>query len=223
MKILLIEDEKDLADSLKQNFEAECFAVDWAEDGEKGSFMARTNDYDIILLDYVLPEKNGAQVCKEIRDDERDTPIVILTVKSELPIKINLFNLGADDYIVKPFSYQELLLRMKAILRRPKRIESETVKTKDIIIDPDNQEVRNQNNNKKVHLTRREFMLLEYLARNKGKIISRGSLMEHVWDMNVDPFSNTIESHILNLRRKIEKITPKKIIHTIPGRGYRIE
>ena len=222
MKILLIEDEQELADSLKQNLEADCYVVDFAENGEKGSFMARTNHYDIIILDYVMPGKNGAEVCKEIRDDGKDVPIVMLTVKSEIDIKINLFNLGADDYILKPFSYRELVARLEAILRRPKKIQNDIIKIGDIIIDKEAQEVRNQDNNKKVYLTRREFMLLEYLARNEGKIVSRSTLMEYVWDMNADPFSNTIESHILNVRRKLEKITKKKLIDTVPGRGYKM-
>lgn len=222
MKLLLIEDEKELAESLKQNLEAECFTVDWAENGEKGSFMARTNDYDIILLDYIMPIKKGDRVCKEIREDGKDTPIIMLTVKSEISSKINLFNLGVDDYITKPFSYRELTARLRAILRRPKKIKSDTTTIGDIVIDPWAQEVRNINNKKQIYLTRKEFMLLEYLSMNQGKIVSRGTLMEHAWDMNADPFSNTIESHILNLRRKIKKLTQKKIIKTIHNRGYRI-
>jgi len=222
MKILLVEDEQELADSLKHNLEAECYAVDWAPDGEKGSFMARTNEYDVIILDYIMPKKDGAQVCEEIRKDGKDTPIIMLTVKSELSAKINLFNLGADDYLTKPFSYEELLARLKAILRRPKKIQNEVITIGDIAIDPANQEVKNKKTDKTIYLTRREFMLFEYLARHKGSIVSRGSLMEHVWDMNADPFSNTIESHILNVRRKLEKLTTKKLIETIPSRGYKI-
>ena len=222
MRLLLVEDEKELAESLKLNLEAECFAVDIALDGEKGSLMARTNDYDIILLDYILPTKKGDQVCKEIREDGKDTPIVMLTVKSEISSKVNLFNIGADDYITKPFSFQELVARLKAILRRPKKISRQKISIGGVIIDPDKQEIRNEKNNKQVYLTRKEFMVLEYLAKNQGKIISRGELMEHVWDMNADPFSNTIESHILALRRKLEKIIAKKIIKNVPRRGYRI-
>lgn len=222
MKLLLIEDEEELAQTLKQNLEAECFAVDWAENGDQGSFMARTNDYDIILLDYVMPGKNGDRVCTEIRKDGKDIPIIMLTVKSEISEKVNLFNLGVDDYITKPFSYKELMARIKAILRRPKNIKNEILTIEDIIIDPSAQEIRSTNNKKQIYLTRKEFMLFEYMARNQGKILSRGTLMEHVWDMNADPFSNTIEAHVLNIRRKLTQLTKKKIIKTIHNRGYRI-
>lgn len=221
MRILLIEDEKAIINFLKPSLESECFIVDVAEDGERGSFLARTNEYDLIILDYIMPKKNGAQVCREIRKEGKDVPIIMLTVKSDIDDKVNLFNAGVDDYITKPFSLGELLARVKAILRRPRRSEREILKVDDLTFDTKSYAVKR--GAKEIYLTRKECALLEYLMKNKGWVISRGMIIEHVWDINFDPFSNTIESHILNLRRKIDLPDKKKLIHTLPGRGYKID
>ncbi len=221
MRILLIEDEKKLATFLKGKLEEKCFTVDIAHDGEKGSFFARTNDYDLIVLDNVLPKKSGPEVCKEIRDRGRHMPILVLSVKTETDAKIELLNAGADDYLAKPFSFEELLARIGALLRRPRHIEGQVLSVDDLTVNATTYTITR--NKKEVYLTRKEFTLLWYLVRNKGVVLSRGMLLEHVWDMDTDPFSNTIEAHIASLRRKLEPRGARKLIKTVPGRGYKIE
>lgn len=221
MRILVIEDEKEISDFLKANLESDCFAVDVASDGEKGSFLARTNPYDLIILDYMLPKKNGNEVCKEIREQKNKTPILMLSVKTEVEDKVSLLNGGADDYLAKPFAYSELLARVRALLRRPNTLHDDTLSFDDLELDIPRQSVRRGGH--EIYLTRKEFMLLEYLMRNQGIVLSRAMIMEHVWDMNADPFSNTIETHILSLRKKLHTPKRHKIIRTLPGRGYKIE
>ncbi len=221
MRILIVEDEKDIRDFVAKSLRAESFAVDTAPDGEKGSFLARTNDYDLVILDNIMPKKSGLQVCQEIRADGKTVPILILSVKSETNTKVDLLNAGADDYLTKPFSLDELLARVRALLRRPKQIENEVLKIDDLVVDVNRQTV--QRAGQDIYLTRKEFALLVYLLKNQGLVLSRGMIMEHVWDMTADPFSNTIESHILSLRRKIDSQGKKKLIHTVPGRGYKID
>lgn len=220
MRILLVEDSKEIVNFLKPSLEAELFAVDVAEDGERGSSLGRTNDYDLIILDNILPKKSGLDVLREIRAKGKNTPIVVLSVKSEATTKVELLNAGADDYLSKPFSLEELLARIRALLRRPKQIEGDILTIDDLSLDIKKQTVTR--GRKDIYLTRKEYMLLEYLLRNKGIVLSRGMIMEHVWDMSVDPFSNTIESHILSLRRKIDRPNKKKLIYTVSGRGYKL-
>jgi len=221
MRILLVEDDSQISEFLKTSLESQGFAVDAANDGERGSFLARTNDYDLILLDYILPKKTGRQVCFEVREKDKKTPIIMLTVKSEAENVVDLLNLGADDYIAKPFSFEEVLARIKAVLRRPRESEPQAMAIGDLVLDVENNAVKR--GGKEIYLTCKEFALLEYLLKNKGKIVSRGKILEHVWDLSADPFSNTIEVHILNLRKKIDKGFRQKLIHTMPGRGYKID
>lgn len=221
MRILIIEDEKEIGSFLKENLESECFVVDWESDGNKGSYMARTNQYDLLILDNLLPGKEGSQICQELREMGQMVPILMLSVQSDIPRKVNLLNLGADDYLPKPFSYTELLARVKALLRRPTQFVGDTLRLDDLMLDTQSYAV--YRGERPIYLTRKEFELLEYLMRNKGKVLSRGMIMEHVWDINADPFSNTIETHVLNLRRKVDKNTKKRLIHTISGRGYKID
>jgi len=221
MRILVVEDQLEISNLLKFSLEAECFSVDVAEDGEKGSVLGRTNDYDVIILDNLMPKKTGLEVCQEIRRRGKTTPILVLSVKSDVATKVQLLNAGADDYLIKPFSLEELMARIRALLRRPDQVKDDVLHAKDVTLDAKKQIVTS--GGKEVYLTRKEFMLLEYLMRNRGTVLSRGMIMEHVWDMNADPFSNTIESHILSLRRKIDAGKKEKLIHTIPGRGYKID
>ncbi len=221
MRILLVEDEKDIVQFLKPSLESECFVVDVATDGEQGSFLGPTNNYDLIILDNMLPKKNGREVCTEIREAGKTTPILVLSVVEETDQKVGLLNAGADDYMTKPFSLGELLARMHALLRRPKKIESQILQIADLTLDTRKHLVKR--GGKEIYLTRKEFIFLEYLMKNPGVVLSRGMIMEHVWDMNADPFSNTIESHVLTLRKKIDTKGKKKLIRTVPGRGYKIE
>lgn len=221
MRILVIDDDLELRDFLRKNLESECFAVDTAGDGEQGSYLGRIHTYDLILLDEGLPGKTGLDVCREIRAAGKASPIIVLSPDAEVDVKITFLNSGADDYMCKPFSYRELSSRIRALLRRPARIILPTLEIDDLVLDTLNQTARR--GSKEIYLTRKEFALAEYLMRNSGSVVSRTSLLEHVWGDELDPFSNTIEAHILNLRRKIDKPSNKKLIHTIPGRGYTID
>jgi DNA-binding response OmpR family regulator len=223
MRILIIEDNKEIRDLLKIGLESEMFSVDTAEDGEAGSYSARTNEYDVILLDNILPKKTGEFVCKDIRSAGKTTPIIIVSMNVDIEEKTRLLNAGADDYVAKPFSFKELLARIRAVLRRPKHAEVEVLKNGHLSLNSATHEVRL--GDKPIYLTRKEFSLLELLLRHHGGVVSRGMILEHVWDMDGNPFSNTIETHIFNLRKKIEgnkRNTKSKLICNVPGRGYRI-
>ncbi len=220
MRILIIEDEKEIRSFLKKALQEEFFAVDTAEDGEEGSYMARTSDYDLVVMDNILPKKEGPKICEEIRTAGKTMPIIMLSVKSEASTKVDLLNAGADDYLTKPFSFEELLARIRALLRRPKQIEEEILQIDDMVLNVKEHIVKR--GEKEIYLTRKEFSLLEYMMRNHGVALSRGMIMEHVWDMNIDPFSNTIESHIMSLRRKIDTKGKPGLIQTISGRGYKM-
>lgn len=220
MRILVVDDDKSIRDFLKSSLEAECFVVDAASDGNKGARLALSNAYDLIILDNVMPKKKGLEVCQELRDEGIEIPIIILSVKSETTTKVSLLDAGADDYLHKPFSFQELLARINALLRRPKRIEQTILEKGELTIDAGKHAVFCRG--EEVRLTRKEFILLEYLMRNRGTVLTRGMIMEHVWDMNADPFSNTIDSHISSLRKKIRCSDEKSIIETVQGRGYLI-
>jgi DNA-binding response OmpR family regulator len=221
VRILIIEDEPELQSLLKTNLEDQGFFVDTATKGDKGSYLGRTNDYDAILLDYLLPEKQGDQICQEIRGAGKTCPILVVSVRSAIPDKIELLNMGADDYITKPFSFDELLARLRAVMRRPSNWQDTVLSIDNLIVDPIKYKAIRDDN--EIKLTRKEFGLLEFLLRNKGAVVSRGAIMEHVWDLNGDIFSNTIETHILNLRRKIDTKGYVKLIHTVSGRGYKID
>ncbi len=219
MRILIIEDDEYLRLSLKKALESDVYTVDHMADGINGSYIARTHDYNLIIIDYILPGKSGLEVLKEIRAKGVHTPIMIMSVRSEIDDKVSLLESGADDYIVKPFTYQEFRARTQALLRRNYKIIDETMTIDDLTIDISKTEVIKKG--EKIYLTRKEFMLLQSLARNPGKVITRAELLEEVWNRDSDPFSNTVEAHIRNLRKKLE--SDRKIIHTVPGRGYKIE
>lgn len=220
MRLLIVEDDPSLLSYLKTALQEECFAVDAATDGEQGSFMARTNDYDIIILDNNLPKKNGPQICREIRKEGKCMPIIGLSVQNEIPKKVELLDDGADDYITKPFSLQELVARIHTLLRRPSERLGETMRVDDLILDSRRHLVLR--GGQEINLTKKEFMLLEFLMKQDGVVATRGAIMEHVWDINGDLFSNTIEAHVLSLRKKVDAGNKRPLIHTVPGRGYKI-
>ncbi|MSR71465.1 MAG: response regulator transcription factor [Candidatus Taylorbacteria bacterium] len=221
MRILIVEDDDDIVELLKIGLVEDGFVVDIARTGEKGSYVARTNEYDLILLDNMLPGKNGYQICKELRSSGNNTPIIIVSVQAEINDKIALLECGADDYVTKPFSLNELIARIRTVLRRPTKIESEILNIDDLTLQSSTQQVLR--GKKIIYLTRKEFLLLEFLLKNKGNVVSRGMIMDHVWNAETDPFSNTLEAHILNLRKKIDIGGKRKLIHAIPGRGYKID
>ena len=221
MRILIVEDDADTREAVQIGLEQEAFIVDEASDGDKGSYAARTNDYDLIILDYILPRKNGWEVCREVRASGKTMPILVLTVRSSIDDKIEFLNCGADDYLTKPFAFFELLARVRALLRRPHGMEPVVLTLDDLTVDTHRQRVIR--GKKQIYLTRKEFSLLEYLMKHKGSVVSRGMIMEHVWNAESDPFSNTIEAHILNVRKKVDIDKDKKLIQTVPGRGYKID
>jgi len=221
MRILIVDDDPEIRTFLKSRLEEKCFACDCAEDGSDALYKAKVNEYDVILLDYSLPKKNGFDVCRSLRAEKVATPVIIISGTNDIPNKITGFNTGIDDYVTKPFYFDELYARIQAILRRPRTIQETVLAVDTLIIDIQKQEVRRDH--KPVYLTRKEYSLLEYLMRNAGTVVSRGSIMEHIWDINLDPFSNTIETHILNLRKKVDSPPHRKLIHCVPGRGYKID
>lgn len=221
MRILIVEDEEAVSDFLKKGLESEGYVVDLEVNGLAGSFAARTNDYDAVILDNLLPEKNGSEVCKEIRSSGKTVPILMLSVQTQTNYKVELLNFGADDYLSKPFSFEELLARLRALLRRSGVKKEQNYILGDLVLNSRNQTA--VRGGADIYLSRKEYMLLEYLMLNKGYVVSRAMILEHVWDMSADPFSNTIESHMVSLRKKIELDTNKKLIKTIPGRGYKID
>ena len=219
MKILFVDDDENLRTAMKDSLESESYVVDVAPDGKKGSFMARTNHYDLVILDYSMPEKNGAVVVQEIRGAGLTTPILFLSVIDDTEKKVSVLRNGADDYVEKPFVYAELSARIKALLRRPPEIKQPVIKVGDISLDlANNMALRD---GLPLYLTRKEFNLLRYLVSNKDAVVSRGMIMEHVWNAESDPFSNTIEAHITNLRKKIHR-NGREYIRNVPGRGYMI-
>jgi DNA-binding response OmpR family regulator len=208
MKILIIEDEKNLAKMLKAGLEKEGYAADFLNDGEAG-----------LILDLMLPKKDGAQICKEIRENGINLPVLVLTAKSGTDDKVNLLDLGADDYLTKPFSFQELLARVRAISRRPEKTLPTVLKIRDLVLEPATRRVFR--NGKEINLTLKEFRLLEYLMRHPNQVVNRDQILDNLWDFTFDSFSNVVDVHMRNLRKKIE-IRGEKIVETVRGVGYRI-
>jgi DNA-binding response OmpR family regulator len=220
MKILIIEDDPGLAHLLKKALESQNYTAESATDGERGAFLGRTGHYDLIILDYNLPKMNGSDVLKEIRLDQKHTPVLMITVNSEMASKEEMFSLGADDYLTKPFLFEELMLRVRALLKRPPRVEGDLFKIDNLTLNTRSKVVRR--GGQEVYLTRREFALLEYLMARRGEIVSRNDILEHVWDYNSDPFSNSVETHLASLRRKLNINKNRDLIHTFTGRGYKL-
>lgn len=221
MRILIVEDDPQINNFLTASLRSEYFLVDSVQDGEKGLYLAQTNEYDLIILDYILPHVTGLEICEKLRQNEIASPIIGLSVKSDIANKVQFLNAGADDYLTKPFSFEELHARIRALLRRPNILNSDIIEISDIVLNIKTHTVTKAA--KLVYLTKKEFALLEYLMRNRGTVISRGMLLEHVWDMNADPFSNTIETHIMTLRRKVDNNRKSRLIHTVPGIGYKFD
>lgn len=219
MNLLIVEDDKETVSFLKPSLKAEGFVVDVAEDGDAGSYKAQLNNYDLIILDIGLPKKDGRQVCSEIRAAGKTMPILMLSIKGEIETKVDLLTIGADDYVTKPFAYSELAARVKVLMRRPLRSDDEILRVGDVELNLPRRSVHRAG--KPVHLAPKEFFLLEYLLRNRGRVMTRQAILEHVWDMNADLFTNTVETHVVNIRRKLKK--DKNFIRTVSGTGYVID
>ena len=218
MKLLIIEDEKQVADNLKEGLEQHRFSADIAYNGEDGYCLAQEYDYDIIILDLMLPDIYGEDLCRKLRDDKNKSFILMLTAKKQLDDIIQGLDCGADDYLTKPFEFSELLARIRALLRRSSEHKSNVLSVSDISLDIKKEEVKI--GGRKAQLTKKEYMILEYLLRNKGQLITRNQILEHAWDRDVDIFTNVVDTHIKNLRKKLGK--SGNIIKMIYGSGYRI-
>ncbi|OGC46447.1 DNA-binding response regulator [candidate division WWE3 bacterium RBG_19FT_COMBO_34_6] len=223
MKILIIEDEKKIADSIKQGLIQEAFVVDTAYDGNDGYDLAYSEKYDLIILDLMLPGMDGTKICENLRKVGNHTPILMLTAKTQTSDKIKGLNCGADDYLAKPFDFEELLARIMALRRRPVEIKPTKYIYHDLVLDTNNIEV--SRNGIKIDLSKKEFTLLEYLLRNKGHVVTKENIMQNVWDFESDVLPNTIEVYIRYLRNKIDRPfkKSKQLIKTIRGYGYKIE
>ena len=222
MRILIIEDEESIARILKKGLEKEGIAVDWVGTGEEGEtrIMLYHKDYDLIVTDLMLPNKSGYDVCKSVRRAGITVPILVLTARSGVEDKVSLLDIGADDYIVKPFEFSELLARIRALVRRPKEVLPVELKAQNVRLDMTRKAV--YLGDREVKLTLTEFRLLEYLLRNSHIVIERETLIDHVWDFNFASFSNVVDVYINRLRMKIDKGRQKPIIETVRGVGYKI-
>jgi DNA-binding response OmpR family regulator len=216
MRILVVEDEHKIANSIKRGFEQESWATDVAYDGESGYDLASSESYDVIVLDLMLPKMDGMEICRKLRAEENHTPILILTARGELSDRVTGLNTGADDYLVKPFAFEELLARVRALSRRPKEGIGAVLKVGDLELDVNSFEVKK--GEKVIELSRKEFALLEYLMRNAGKVVSKENIIAHVWDYESDILPNTVEVFIGYLRDKIGS----DFIKTVRGFGYKI-
>ena len=220
MKILVIEDEKRVAQFLKKGFQEESYTVDLASDGVQGLSLALSGDYDAIVLDIMLPRKDGFEVLQKLRDEKVSTPILILSAKSEVEDRVAGLNWGADDYLPKPFAFSEALARVRSIMRRQQGREGQASELTLADLKVDLLARRVTRGGTPITLTNKEFQVLEYLLRNKGRVLSRVILTEHIWDMNFDTETNIVDVVINRLRRKIDDHFSPPLIHTVRGVGY---
>ncbi len=221
MAILIIEDEKKLVDILKRALKGERYSVDVAYDGEEGLEKAMKNNYALIILDIMLPKKDGFTVCKELRQHEIHTPIIMLTARGSVDDRVTGLDVGADDYLIKPFGLNELFARIRAVLRRPKTTESNITKVADLIIDRKKHEVTRAG--KVISLTPKEYKLLDVLISNHGEAINRRKLIDHAWGPAFEETNNELNVHIRYLRSKIDGAKNKPLIHTVRGVGFMLK
>jgi DNA-binding response OmpR family regulator len=223
MKILIIEDEENLVKLIKKSLESEGYAVDYLMDGEAGQnrILLNHKDYDLVILDLMLPKRTGREICQTIRQMEISIPVLILTAKYDTESKIALLDIGADDYMSKPFELSELFARIRALTRRPKAVLPTELKVADLILSPSKKTVLR--NGKNLELTLKEFRLLEYLMRRPNQVIERIDLADNLWDFDYDSFSNIIEVYINRLRTKVDTGRKNKLIETVRGVGYKLK
>lgn len=220
MKLLVVEDEKKLALAIKRALEIQKYTVDVAHTGSDGLDLAIGESFDLILLDVMLPEIDGITLCKKIREEGIHTPIIMLTAKGEIEDRVTGLDVGADDYVVKPFSFEELFARVRALLRRPSRTEKSVLTHRNIELDPISFSVKRSG--QIIHLSGKEYSLLEYLLRNKNTVLSKEQIVNAIWEYDTDVLPSTVEVHMKHLRDKIDNDPDNPIITTIRGRGYTI-
>ena len=218
MRILLVEDDARVASFIRRGLREEHYTVDVARDGEEALFLAQTGEYDLLILDLLLPKRSGIEVLKALRAEGATTPVLVLTAKDEQRDKVEGLDAGADDYLTKPFGFGELLARVRALLRRRGDLVPTILRADSLELDALRHRVTRSG--KELFLTNREYALLEFLLRRTNQVVTRTMLAEHVWEHDFDPLSNVIDVHITRLRRKIDDEFPKKLIQTVRGRGY---
>ena len=218
MRILLVEDEPSAARMLAKGLREHAYAVDVAQDGDAALYQAGVNDYDLVILDIMLPGKDGFEVCRELRASGSLVPILMLTARDTIDDRVEGLDTGADDYLTKPFDFRELLAHIRALLRRGQALRPDVIRLDSLEIDTRRRRV--VRDGRLVELTAKEYALLEYLARRAGEVVSRGDIAAHVWDDNFDLFSNLIEVYVQRLRRKIDDGSATKLLHTRRGAGY---
>lgn len=222
MRILVVEDEKKIADAIKKGLEQESFAVDVAYDSDEGLSMATTEQYDVMIFDRMLPGLlEGVDIVKELRREQIHTPVLLLTAKDGVGDRVGGLNAGADDYLVKPFAFEELLARVRALMRRPQESLGTVLKIDDLSLDTSTFEVKRAG--KKIELTTKEYALLEYMMRNQNQTLTKNNIIQHVWDFDADVLPNTVEVYVGYLRNKIDKpFKGPALIHTSRGFGYKL-
>lgn len=218
MRILVVEDERKVASFIKKGLEEEGYAVDVAADGEEGLVMALTRVHDLIILDIRLPRMDGLRVLQALRQDDVTTPVLLLTVRATIEDKVLGLDAGADDYLTKPFAFQELVARVRALLRRRTDAEPTLLHIGDLTLDPARRTVTR--GGEKIDLTPREFALLDYFMRNPGRVLTRTMIAEHVWDYSFDTSTNVIDVYVNYLRKKVDAGREPKLLHTMRGVGY---
>jgi len=218
MRLLLVEDDARIARFVAKGLREQAYAVDVANTGDDALYQAAINTYDLVILDVMIPGRNGFEVCRELRKSGQRMPILMLTARDAVEDRITGLDHGADDYLTKPFEFRELLARLRALLRRSGELRPAKIAVADLVLDTAAQSVSRAGRN--VTLTAKEYALLEYLARNAGRVVGRAEIAEHVWDESFDPFSNLIEVYVNRVRRKIDADSNKPLLHTRRGAGY---
>jgi two-component system, OmpR family, copper resistance phosphate regulon response regulator CusR len=218
MRILLAEDDPRISKFVAKGLREQSYAVDVSADGEAALYQADINTYDLFILDVMIPRVDGFAVCRKLRESGNRSPILMLTARDAVEDRISGLDSGADDYLIKPFSFPELLARLRALLRRPKDVRAAEIAIADLVLDPSGRRVFRANS--PIIVTTKEYALLEYLARNEGRIVGREEIAEHVWDDSFDPFSNLIEVYVNRLRKKIDLPGMVSLLHTKRGAGY---
>jgi DNA-binding response OmpR family regulator len=220
MRILVVDDDRRLCSIVKRGLVEEAYAVDVAHDGEDGQYLAEVNPYDLIILDIMMPKRDGLEVCRNLRAGNISTPIMMLTAKDTVEDRVKGLDIGADDYVVKPFAFSELLARVRALLRREGPLKSAELKIGELTLNTRTRELRK--GNKIIELTTKEYTILEYLMRHPGILVTRTMIEEHAWDYDFDSLSNLVDVYIRRLRRKMDEGEEGSIIQTIRGAGYRL-